>query len=85
MVKINTFKASLRSKCFPAVSEQRKTEKLDSRFWPREMKREPKNERGDHCSRGLCCTIFDSRNSTETLPTQANLKQKLPHPPFRFS
>ena len=36
MAKINTFKASLRSKRFRAVSEQRKTEEQDSRFWPRE-------------------------------------------------
>ena len=36
MVKINTFKASLSSKCFRAVSEQRKTDERDSRLWPHE-------------------------------------------------
>ena len=80
MVKINTFKASLSSKCFRAVSEQRKTDERDSRLWPHEKWNEsPKMKEG-----AIFCAVCDSWNSTETFPMQANLKQKLPHPPFRF-
>lgn len=53
MVEINTFKASLHSKRFCAVLEQKKTEEWDSQFWPREMKQVPKKERGEHFLRGL--------------------------------
>ena len=37
----------------------------------REMKREPKNERG------LCCAVFDSRNCTETFATRATQRLTL--------
>ena len=63
-IKSSSF-SSLRSKRFRAVSEQRRTEERDSRFWPREKWNK------SHFSRGLCCAVFDSRNSTETLATQA--------------
>ena len=32
-----------------------------------------RNETRANFSRGLCCAVFDSRNSTETLATQATL------------
>ena len=52
---------SLRSKRFRAVSEQRKTEERDSRFWPREKWNE---------SQKIFARSF-LRNSKETLATQA--------------
>ena len=46
--------ASLRSKRFRLVSEQRKTEERDSRFWPREKWNK---------SQKIFRTVFDSRSS----------------------
>ena len=64
--------SSLRSKRFRAVSEQRKTEDQDSRFWPRKKWNESKNPPPPRLlapfSRGPR-SLF--RNNTETLATQA--------------
>ena len=59
---------SLRSKRFRAVSEQRKTEERDSRFWPREKWNESQK-----MNRLLAPFFARSllRNGTETLATQA--------------
>ena len=66
------FRASLRSRCFRLVSEQRKASVLAAR----EMKRVPKNERGGRESqffgRSLTLTPFSLLlNGTKTLATQA--------------
>ena len=53
-----TIETSLRSKRFRLVSEQRKTEERDSRFWPREKRAPPRS-----FTYAIFRAVFDSRSS----------------------
>ena len=67
---------SLRSKRFRAVSDQRKTEERDSRFWPREKWNERQKMKegggeGEGPTPSPLTRAISFQNSTETLASQA--------------
>ena len=63
---------NIRSKRFRLVSEQKKTEERDFRFWPREKWNESqKNERGGR-GRGRKETLADKPLDFENLRSPAN-------------
>ena len=62
------FNDSLRSKCFRAVSEQRKTKERDFRFWPREK------WNAAFFTRVIFRAVFDSRSSFLTPKPYGNAR-----------